>query len=132
MSDSPRTDCPFCDIAPDRVLAANEHAVAVLDAYPASPGHCLVVARRHVVGFFELEPSEIAAMVEVLGHVRCRIEAVHSPQGYNVGVNVGVAAGQTVSHVHIHLIPRYAGDVADPTGGVRNVIPGRGRYGPAN
>src|SRR5262245_13908358 len=78
MNDSPRTDCPFCDIPADRVLAANEYAVAVLDAYPVSPGHCLVVARRHVAGFFDLDAREIAAMVELFGHVRGHIEATHA------------------------------------------------------
>jgi diadenosine tetraphosphate (Ap4A) HIT family hydrolase len=130
MNDWPRTDCPFCDIPADRVLAANEYAVGVLDAYPVSPGHCLVVTRRHVAGFFDLKPPELAAMVELLGHIRCRIEATHAPQGYDIGVNVGVAAGQTVPHAHMHLIPRYAGDVVEPIGGVRNVIPGRGRCDP--
>jgi len=106
------------------------YAIAVLDAYPVSPGHSLVVLRRHVANFFDLDPAEVAAMLELLGRVRCRVEASYAPQGYNIGVNVGQVAGQTVPHVHVHLIPRYADDVADPTGGVRNVIPGRGRYCP--
>ena len=130
MSDSTRTDCPFCDIAADRILVANDHAVAVLDAYPVSPGHALVVTRRHTANFFDLDPSEIAGMFGLLSQVRCLLDTTHAPHGYNVGVNVGRAAGQTVPHVHIHLIPRYGGDVSDPTGGVRNVIPGRGATGP--
>jgi diadenosine tetraphosphate (Ap4A) HIT family hydrolase len=128
MNDSPEPECPFCEIPANRVLAANDHAIAVLDAYPVSPGHSLVVARRHVVGFFDLDVSEAAGMLELLRHVRSHLEETHAPQGYNVGINVGVVAGQTIPHVHIHLIPRYSRDVVDPTGGVRNIIPGHGRY----
>src|SRR5262245_60760154 len=128
MSDLKTPECPFCDIPAERILAANAHAVALLDAYPASLGHTLVTVRRHVADFFDLSPAEVAEMHELLCEMQRRLQAAHSPNGYNVGVNVGVTAGQTVMHVHIHLIPRYAGDVADPVGGVRNVIPGQGRY----
>jgi diadenosine tetraphosphate (Ap4A) HIT family hydrolase len=103
-------------------------AVAVLDAYPVSPGHALIVARRHVPSYFDLSPVEVSALHELLAQVQVWIETKHRPHGYTVGVNVGPAAGQTVMHVHLHLIPRYSGDVQDPVGGVRNIIPGRGRY----
>jgi diadenosine tetraphosphate (Ap4A) HIT family hydrolase len=128
MNDSPRSDCPFCSIPADRVVAANDHAIAVRDAYPVTPGHSLVIAKRHVASFFDLNTSESVAMVELLKTVRLLVEREIAPSGYNIGINVGQAAGQTILHVHIHLIPRNAGDVTDPTGGVRNVIPGRGRY----
>ena len=128
MTDSPTADCPFCNLPPDRVLAANEHALALADAYPVSAGHTLFVARRHVAGFFDLSAAEMAAVLDLLTRMKARLDASHAPHGYNVGVNVGPAAGQTVFHVHVHLIPRYPGDVPDPAGGVRNVLPGRGRY----
>jgi diadenosine tetraphosphate (Ap4A) HIT family hydrolase len=130
MNDSPNPDCPFCDIAAERILAANDHMIAVHDAYPVSPGHSLLVARRHVCGFFELDKEELRAMLELLWQVRSLIDISHTPGGYNIGINVGWVAGQTIPHAHVHIIPRYLGDVLDPTGGVRNVIPGLGRYGP--
>jgi diadenosine tetraphosphate (Ap4A) HIT family hydrolase len=88
----------------------------------------LIVPKRHVAGLFDLEPRELAAVWLLLPEVKLRLDARHSPAGYNVGVNVGAAAGQTVNHVHLHLIPRYAGDVADPRGGVRWVVPERAAY----
>jgi len=112
----------------DRFLDANEHAYVVLDAYPVSPGHSLVVSRRHVADVFELAEVEIGAMLRLIQSTRERIDQSHSPAGYNVGVNVGRHAGQTVMHVHIHVIPRYPGDTDDPTGGVRAVIAGKARY----
>ena len=121
--------CPLCAAAATRdVLASNEHAVALFDAFPVSPGHALVVSRRHVASLFDLDPAEQAATWALLSAVKTVIDARHSPAGYNVGVNVGVAAGQTVGHVHVHVIPRYQGDVDDPRGGVRWVLPGRADY----
>ena len=121
--------CPFCGVPEDRLVEAANHAFAMLDAYPVSPGHSLVVVRRHVADVFDLRPAELADVVRLLASTRTRIDREYRPQGYNVGVNVGLTAGQTIMHVHFHLIPRYPGDCADPIGGVRNVIPGRGRYG---
>jgi diadenosine tetraphosphate (Ap4A) HIT family hydrolase len=129
MNASEPADCPFCHLPAERILAANEHALAAQDSYPVSPGHTLIVSRRHVASFFDLTPSEAIALQELLFEMHRRLEAGRAPQGYNIGVNVGEATGQTVLHVHMHLIPRYSQDVADPAGGVRNVIPGRGRYG---
>ena len=109
-------------------MAENELAVAFKDPFPVNPGHTLVVPRRHVDGLFELSVEEQAALWRLLPEVKQRLDARHSPAGYNIGVNVGAAAGQTVGHVHIHLIPRYAGDVEDPRGGVRWVVPARAAY----
>ncbi|MCI0461580.1 MAG: HIT family protein [Gemmataceae bacterium] len=128
MSASGRVDCPFCHLPAERILAANEHAVALLDAYPVSPGHTLIVSRRHVASYFDLTAEEARGLHELLCQMHARLQAAGSAEGYNVGINVGKAAGQTILHVHLHLIPRYPGDVEDPVGGVRNVIPGRGRY----
>jgi diadenosine tetraphosphate (Ap4A) HIT family hydrolase len=121
--------CPLCTAAarPD-TLAANDHAVAFLDAFPVNPGHALIVARRHVASLFDLSPAEQAALWEFVPTVKAALDARHSPAGYNVGVNVGAVAGQTVGHVHVHVIPRYEGDVEDPRGGIRWVIPARADY----
>jgi diadenosine tetraphosphate (Ap4A) HIT family hydrolase len=110
------------------MVEASEHAFVVLDLYPVSPGHSLIVSRRHIADVFELTKAEIAEMLRLIRSTRERIDCSHQPAGYNVGVNVGVHAGQTVPHVHIHVIPRYPGDIEDPTGGVRGVIPAKMRY----
>ncbi len=111
--------CPFCTMPSDRIVDANEHAFVVLDAHPVSPGHSLIVSRRHVADVFELTELEIGAMLRLIQSTRERIDRTRQADGYNVGVNVGRDAGQTVMHVHIHVIPRYRGDAEDPTGGVR-------------
>jgi diadenosine tetraphosphate (Ap4A) HIT family hydrolase len=128
MRNSNPTDCPFCRLPGERILASNAEALAIADAFPVSPGHTLVIPRRHVTSFFELTGDEVAAVYELLGQAKDRLDETLEPGGYNIGINVGAVSGQTVAHVHVHLIPRYLGDVADPVGGVRNTIPGRGRY----
>jgi diadenosine tetraphosphate (Ap4A) HIT family hydrolase len=114
----------------ERIRESSEHAFVVDDAFPVTRGHTLVIPRRHAADFFDLTREETAALIQLLWEARSRLDASLKPSGYNVGVNVGQAAGQTVLHVHVHLIPRYSGDVPDPTGGVRAVIPGKGPYGP--
>jgi diadenosine tetraphosphate (Ap4A) HIT family hydrolase len=128
MSDSSPSDCPFCRLPPERVLAENANALAVADAYPVSRGHTLIILRRHVGSFFDLTTEEVTAVYELLQAMQAYLGSTVRPDGYNIGVNVGEAAGQTIGHVHVHLIPRYHRDVADPQGGVRHVIPGKGRY----
>jgi diadenosine tetraphosphate (Ap4A) HIT family hydrolase len=120
--------CPFCSVAPAQVLAENELALALCDKYPVTPGHVLVCPRRHVASFFDLTEAETVAAFRLIHEIKSRCDRELQPAAYNVGVNVGGIAGQTVMHVHVHLIPRYDGDVPDPTGGVRNVIPGKGNY----
>ena len=121
--------CPLCRVADGReTLAANTHALAIWDAFPISPGHALIVSRRHVADLFELSAEEQAALWALLPAVKTAIGARHAPAGYNVGVNVGAAAGQTVAHVHVHVIPRYVGDVRDPRGGIRWVLPELAAY----
>jgi diadenosine tetraphosphate (Ap4A) HIT family hydrolase len=129
MSDSSPSDCPFCRLPPERVLDGNAHALAVADAFPMSRGHTLIIPRRHTASFFDLTAEEVTAVYGLLRRMKERLGNALGPGGYNVGVNVGAVAGQTIDHVHVHLIPRFPGDVADPRGGVRHVIPGRGRYG---
>ncbi len=114
------------------MLEANENAFVVLDAYPVSPGHSLVISRRHVADIFNLEVSEIGDILTLVQSARERIDRTLRPAGYNVGVNIGRDAGQTVMHVHVHIIPRYPGDSEDPLGGVRGVIPGKARYAQSN
>lgn len=121
--------CPFC--APDRArVFNNDHALVfcLWDGFPANPGHALVIARRHVADWFDATKDEQSALLEGIALARAEIERLYSPHGFNLGVNVGASAGQTVPHLHVHVIPRYAGDVADPRGGVRHVIPGLGNY----
>lgn len=123
------TDCPFCNrIAASQFIQENQLAVALPDAYPLSPGHTLIVPRRHVEDFFDLTAEEQAAVWTLVQLVRQHIEKNYSPHGYNLGVNNGRAAGQTVAHAHVHIIPRYAGDVADPRGGIRWIIPSKAPY----
>ena len=128
MSDFKRSDCPFCKLSPGRVLDSNDHAVAVADAFPVSPGHTLVIPKRHNSCYFELAMDEIAAVHELLCRMKTRLDETLNPAGYNIGINIGEAAGQTIGHLHVHLIPRFLGDIAEPRGGVRNVIPGKGPY----
>lgn len=125
----PRVACPFCDrIAVGNVIDGNDSATALLDGYPLNPGHCLVVPRRHVADFFDLSQPEQADIWRLVAELKARLDRERAPAGYNVGVNVGAAAGQTVWHAHVHLIPRHAGDVEDPRGGVRWVVPAKAPY----
>ena len=121
-------DCPFCTFPASRALHTSRHGRAFRDAYPVSDGHTLVVPHRHVANLFDLAPEERAGLWELVDEVRQALAASHAPDGFNIGVNDGEAAGQTVGHAHIHVIPRYAGDVPDPRGGIRWVIPDRASY----
>jgi diadenosine tetraphosphate (Ap4A) HIT family hydrolase len=118
--------CPLCRAWRDEdreVLGASPLAVAIADKYPVADGHALVIPRRHVAGFFDLTDNEVAEMFSLARQVR----AVRA-DGWNLGVNVGAAAGQTVAHVHLHIIPRRHGDCDDPRGGVRWVLPEHAKY----
>jgi diadenosine tetraphosphate (Ap4A) HIT family hydrolase len=121
----PNDPCLFC--APRDVTGRNELAWCTRDTYPVSPGHSLIIPFRHVSDFFDLSPEEMAACFDLLRSVRKGIDAELSPAGYNVGVNVGRAGGQSIMHVHVHLIPRYTGDHPTP-GGIRYIIPGKASY----
>ena len=126
----PKSASPFLEIAEADWLCANRLCFAIFDSFPVTPGHVLVITRRVVPTFFECTPAEQAALMELVTSVKTLLDARLDPQpdGYNVGFNAGAAAGQTVPHVHVHVIPRYAGDMADPRGGVRHVIPEKGNY----
>lgn len=111
-----RTDCPICEIDDERIFLNGEAIIGVWDTFPASPGHALLITRRHVASWFELSSVEQQEIIAGLDHAKSAIESKHDPDGYNNGINSGAAAGQTVFHLHLHLIPRYTGDVADPQG----------------
>jgi ATP adenylyltransferase len=98
------------------------------DAYPVSPGHALLIPRRHIPTWFEATSEEHVALISAIDQAKAAIEKNHQPDGYNIGINCGAAAGQTVFHLHVHLIPRYQGDVGDPRGGVRHIIAHKANY----
>src|SRR5687767_10739672 len=117
--------CLFCSIPAEQIVGEHPLVLAARDSYPVSKGHTLIIPRRHVVSFFETTEEERQAMLKLLDEMKARLDREHKPDGYNIGINNGPAAGQTVMHVHMHLIPRYKGDLPDPRGGVRWVIPDR-------
>jgi superfamily II DNA or RNA helicase/diadenosine tetraphosphate (Ap4A) HIT family hydrolase/HKD family nuclease len=119
---------PFLAIPESQWLVANGSAFAIADRYPVSPGHALVVARRVIATWWEATDEERSDILGLVDEVKGLLEARFRPDGYNIGINIGAAAGQTVGHLHVHVIPRYRGDVPDPRGGVRHVIPGLGNY----
>lgn len=120
--------CPFCHLEKSRICLESEFAVAFHDAFPVSEGHTLVVPKRHVVSLFELSEEEQAEVWKLVAEVRAMLLTELHPDGFNVGLNDGMSAGQTVMHAHVHVIPRRKGDVVDPRGGVRWIIPGKAQY----
>jgi diadenosine tetraphosphate (Ap4A) HIT family hydrolase len=128
VSEHAATDCLFCAIPEDRIVLSSALACVIEDGFPISPGHSLVIPRRHVRSIFELSEEERAALLMLLEQAKLRLDRQHRPDGYNIGINDGAAAGQTVMHLHVHLIPRYKGDSADPRGGVRWIMPDKARY----
>lgn len=118
--------CPFCSV--EGTVLRNPLAHARYDRYPVSPGHLLIIPSRHVADFFVTTVEERNAMLALADEARALLEREYHPDGCNLGINVGAAAGQTIFHVHLHVIPRYTGDVLNPRGGVRGVIPSRQDY----
>ena len=124
-------ECFFCNANDNKqpaLIAENKLAYARWDDFPVSDGHAEVVPKRHISSYFELTDDEINALFQLSKDIKKIIDKKYKPDSYNVGVNNGIEAGQTVPHCHIHLIPRYAGDVENYRGGVRNIIPGKGDY----
>jgi len=119
-------ECPFCRV-PEPILR-NRFAFAAFDLNPVAPGHLLLVTMRHASSFFDTTPDDKNALLDLLEEAKAYLDKVFHPDGYNIGVNVGEAAGQTIGHVHVHLIPRYRGDAENPRGGVRGVIPQKQSY----
>jgi diadenosine tetraphosphate (Ap4A) HIT family hydrolase len=121
--------CVFCErLERDQVRASNELAAAFAGRLPLTPGHTLVVPRRHEPDYLRLTDDEHAAIWRLVASVRALLDGVHRPQAYNLGVNVGATAGQTVDHAYLHIMPRYAGDVPEPRGGIRWIIPAKAAY----
>jgi mutator protein MutT len=118
--------CPFCRIPLEQRFYDGNYVFGIWDSHPASPGHALLIPKRHAPTWFDASPEEKLELLAAIDAARAAIERNHSPDGYNIGINVGAVAGQTVFHLHVHVIPRYKGDVSEPKGGVRCVISGRG------
>lgn len=116
------TSCPFCRLGEDRVLVENDLALAIRDHRPVTPGHTLIIPKRHIQSLWEADDEEILAMFDLLKRIKADLEDEFGANGFNIGINVGPAAGQTVMHLHIHCIPRRWGDVKDPRGGMRKLI----------
>lgn len=110
------------------VRMSNDHALAFIDCFPVSEGHTLVIPRRHVASLFDLSPEERRVVWQMVDDVRDFLNEQYKPDGFNIGLNDGPAAGQTIGHAHVHVIPRRLGDVPDPRGGVRWVVPERAPY----
>jgi diadenosine tetraphosphate (Ap4A) HIT family hydrolase len=119
-------DCIFCHI--QNPVLENDLACAIFDKFPVNPGHLLIIPKRHIQSFFETTGLEREALFGLLEECREFLQSRYQPDGFNIGVNDGTAAGQTIMHLHIHLIPRFVGDIENPRGGVRGVIPEKRMY----
>lgn len=120
--------CPFCELPADRIIIANPLAIVIRDGFPVSNGHTLIIPKRHVGSFFEITNEERHSLFELMDEAKQAIDLEHHPAAYNIGINDGPAAGQTVPHLHIHLIPRYTNDDSDPRGGIRKIFPKKAKY----
>jgi diadenosine tetraphosphate (Ap4A) HIT family hydrolase len=122
-------ECLFCNIDDDRMIVQNEFAFAIRDGFPVTPSHTLIIPKRHAETYFDLTAEELLACDELLRSLAAEIKSQDpTVEGFNIGMNAGEVAGQTIFHCHIHLIPRRKGDVENPRGGVRHLIPGKGFY----
>lgn len=118
----------FLELPTDKQIAETQHFFLIRDGFPVSPGHTLIISKELRVDYFELSPDEKADLDNAIGLAKSLVETEFTPDGYNIGMNCGESAGQTVFHFHCHLIPRYDGDMENPRGGVRHVIPSKGNY----
>ena len=124
-----KEECLFCRINPNQLVAEDEICYVARDSFPVTEFHMLIIPKRHVANYFDLKSSEVYAMHEMLVEVKKSIETKDNlVTGFNVGMNAGKDAGQSIFHVHVHLIPRRKGDVENPRGGVRGVIPNKQKY----
>ncbi len=128
MSLVSESSCPFCELSPARILLSDDGVIALFDAYPVTPGHTLVVPTEHVSSLFELPAEDQTKIWRFTGRVRQLLAERLKVDSFNVGINDGEAAGQTVGHAHIHVIPRRLGDLPDPRGGIRWIIPEKADY----
>jgi diadenosine tetraphosphate (Ap4A) HIT family hydrolase len=120
--------CPFCELPEARIIDQNHSGLVIRDGFPISPGHTLILPKRHVGSFFEISSTEQADLLNLLDAAKTQIQSELNPDGFNIGINDGPAAGQTIPHLHIHLIPRFKGDREDPRGGVRWIMPDKADY----
>ena len=120
--------CPFCTLEPERIIAETELTVTIRDGFPVSPGHTLIIPKRHVASFFDVTDDERNELLLALASSKQELDRESDPDSYNIGINDGQAAGQTIGHLHIHLIPRFDGDCEDPKGGIRWIFPGKAKY----
>lgn len=121
-------NCSFCNIYDQQIIFQDEFVMSFRDSFPISRGHSLIIPKRHISSFFELNDYEHNALLYALRAVQEELHEEYAPDGYNIGINDGLAAGQTIMHLHIHLIPRYTGDCIDPRGGVRWIFPEKAAY----
>lgn len=122
------SECLFCHLPKERIVSETNLTITLRDGFPVSLGHTLIIPKRHVKGFFDITVDERNELFIALEQEKIVLDNEYQPDGYNIGINNGVAAGQSVMHVHLHLIPRYDGDMDDPKGGVRGVIPEKQKY----
>lgn len=121
--------CVFCEsVSAERIIYEDSTWIAILDGFPVSKGHTILIPKRHCETFFDLNDVENGTVIATINVVKTILDTKYSPNGYNIGVNCGKSAGQTIQHCHIHIIPRYEGDVEDPRGGIRGCIPNRMKY----
>ena len=120
--------CPFCNLDKDRIIYQDRFWIGIMDRYPVSPGHALLIPKEHFETYFDLPPQYAATLHVSAGRVKEMLDKEYHPDGWNVGCNCKEAGGQTVHHFHLHIIPRYNGDVENPRGGVRGVIPSKQNY----
>lgn len=125
-----KNECYFCKSIETgkNLITVNKYSFSIWDEHPVSEGHALIVPKQHVSTIFDLSLEEVISLYELLKQARSIIKQKYNPDGFNIGINEGEASGQTIFHLHIHIIPRYKGDVKCPEGGVRHVIPGKGYY----
>lgn len=121
-------ECIFCHLLQDEIILENDLLYVIHDHFPVAPGHSLIIPKRHVADYFDASQEERDAITAILPELKALLDERFKPDGYNIGVNCGEAAEQTIMHLHVHLIPRYRGDVAKPRGGVRGVIPAKQSY----
>lgn len=121
-------NCPFCNLTADKYLDQNDVGFVIRDLFPVNPGHTLIIPKRHVSSIFMLSREEVDGLWQLMQRAKVQIDAAFEPVDYNIGINDGPHAAQTVPHVHIHLMPRYLNDTADSRGGVRNIIAERAVY----
>ncbi|SRR6056297_1924313 len=120
--------CPFCNINEDKIIAKNKFSYAIYDKYPVNKGHILIISKEHIRDYFDASTEVREAIFDLMEDCKSLLDNKYNPDGYNIGFNCGKEAGQTIMHFHLHLIPRYEGDIEDPTGGVRGVIPEKRVY----